>query len=278
MFAGPIFGCANQTPTDSAGAVSKYWINAPIQIQPIPSSDPRISDEVRFDFFNVRKTRIVPASQQCQGAAGSAIPPIAIDQCGGAIISSPLDFLTNVTEALSGQKASQSHVRLAGIERYWVPQSRNPDCWAAAFATAEMYTRARSTTRQQVLEYGNGICPDIQSQLGGASTYQIYYIYNSLHGQIYGQRGGSSFCDDLACIIIALLNRHPVIALSSGHAVIIAGADYLADPALTGGKFFPVAKKFYILDPAADPDAAGYGHLEARSVLEMCRAEAFLVY
>jgi hypothetical protein len=222
-----------------------------------------------FGLKYLSKTQVVSSQSYCEGAAGSVIPPMAVKECVESGISAffrPLDELQLLG---SGASYPENHIYLSGIERFWVPQSKSNDCWAAALETARRYLNLRYVSQDELIESTQRLCPRLADQAAGADTYQITFAIAAILSRYDIGLANPHFCDNGECIVASLSRNRPVIMLRSGHAVLVVGADFLVG---THPYYLVVIKNLKILDPA------GSGEIEDRSAFNLCSADAFIAY
>lgn len=217
---------------------------------------------------NAGTTMIVEGPDECSGAAGSVAPPLVMHGCIGELNpgSAPPTLGTVFLRSVGVQSTGPVyHVALQGVERFWVRQDSENTCWAAALETARAYVGLQRQPQRKIYEMVANACPVLRNQQAGANMYQIVFAIRRL-GRQYDNKTNiaSHFCDDVRCIIAALQRNRPVIALNSGHAVIIAGMDYSMP-----SEGIQVIK-FQVLDPA------GNGSVEERPRSAFCGGDAFI--
>jgi hypothetical protein len=255
-------------------------------------------------------THVVDGADECSGAAGSIEPPLSTVVCVPSAMASPVETAVDVLfapwNAAFGHPAPTpgNLVSLDGLERFWVRQSSDNTCWAAALETARAFLGLQPVIQEELYEMVAGSCPVITEQKKGASMYQIVLAIRQLSRRYDGNKVDPHFCNDIACVLIALQKKRPVLALNAGHVILIAGMWSTVDKtkmvsapseSLLGtnnsasrnaapySSMYPTASnitrvtypnvipfKFLILDPAGD------GHLEEKHPLEICGSDAFI--
>lgn len=266
-----ISGCS--TPSDRGGAQSQVILGGLVKITPTNSNDPNARYQTEIGLSTLGNTQVVKASQSCEGAVGSIIPPISFVGCGGALTSLPLNLLEDFTNWIAGSKdTAETHLLLDDAEQYLIQQSNQNDCWAATIEMARAFLKLPRVSQEDILSLSDKYCPLIKTQPYGADAFQIIHMILKIAQAYDGHGPDSHFCNDYQCIVRSLEKSHPVIMLESGHAVLIVGIDYFADPAVTHGQFIVSPKRFYILDPM---DKAG---VKTWTPLSVCHADVFISY
>ncbi|MBV8926319.1 MAG: hypothetical protein JOZ74_13210, partial [Bradyrhizobium sp.] len=192
------------------------------------------------------------------------------------IITQPLLELDNTVSAvLLGRQTdpNEHHLYLAGIERYWVQQSETNDCWAASLQTTRDYMGLYHVPQDEMIRQASGFCPSLQSQREGADAYQIAYAIDGTLRRYDMPRTNPHFCSEPKCMIQSLANRHPIIVLSSGHAVVLVGMDYALRPVTNSPEPLVIIKRLFILDPAKE-----HAEAETWSVFSLCKVDGLLAY
>jgi Papain-like cysteine protease AvrRpt2 len=215
----------------------------------------------------------------CVGDAGSVLPPLTFS-CGLAAFTQPLTAMDHLVRSLTGDHGNQRHVGLIGIERFFFPQSKPTDCWAATLETSRAFLHLPEVSQDQILADATRLCPQIPKQLG-ASLSQIAHTIDYMEAT-YDKATPVKpvWCTDADCIIRSLTNQRPVIMLrpghDSGHAVLLVGVDYDSNPTgnnPTQDKTVDIVQTLYILDPMNQEPT-----IQAQSLYEVCHADAFISY
>lgn len=227
----------------------------------------------------ITEMHIAESQTPCEGAIGSLIPPFALRQCSSSGLADIVLAPVQILDALTGHPWTNSspptrHVMLNGIERFWVHQSQDNDCWAASLQTARDYLNLHHVSQDDMIDASRRVCPRLRDQGGGADAYQIMYAIRSTLKSYDSSRVSPAVCLKEQCIIDRLTHGHPLIMLGTGsgggHAILIVGADYyIAQGTRTSSL---IIDKLYILDPN------GVGQVEVRSDTVFCHADAFIAY
>jgi hypothetical protein len=251
-------GCGD-TPKNSAEAENANIVKGLVDPHPLSFKDPVLAQP-----GHVFQPRVVHAEALCEGSAGSLLPPLSISGCAGAVLAKPIDALEGVFDALH-IPSSRRHIMLNGIEEFWVQQSNGDNCWAAVLETARAYHHLQNVPQDKIRELVTGYCPNIMGRNKRPDVYQIQ-VAMALLAERYGDvKSSVVMCGNPDCILKSLQSGSPVIMLENKHAVLIVGEDYIP-----GNPSTP--KNFKILDPQNNRK------LEDRSLLDVCRADAFMSY
>jgi hypothetical protein len=252
------YGCEDP-PKNSGEAENANILKGLVDPHPLSFNDPVLAQP-----GHVFEPRAVHAQGVCQGSAGSLLPPLSISGCALAILTKPVDALENVFDALHVPSA-RHHILLNGIQQFWVHQSNGDNCWAAVLETARAYHHLPYVSQDQIRDMVGRYCPDISGQGDRPDVYQIQ-VAMALLWQRYGDtKSGVTMCGNPDCILKSLQSGMPVVMMKKGHAVLIVGEDYFA-----GNPSTP--KNFKVLDPQHE------GKIEDSSLLDVCRADAFIPY
>ena len=219
------------------------------------------------------RTEVVSGKNACDGAIGSVIPPLSITQCAGSVLTLPLLGVEKLLTALSGGAGvyGEYHIYLTGIEQYWVQQNEQNDCWAAALETTRRYLNLYPVSQSELIGSARRVCPMLSTKGRAADAYEIAFSIASTL-QIYDRpRTNPTICPDIECIVGSLRNRHPVIMLGAGHAVVIVGMDYAVRG--TGPKPLIVVERVFVLDPASKS-----AEVQTWSPFGFCKADVFIAY
>lgn len=243
---------------------SFLWVNC----AGCSSGDPATDRLLQQSFYgNVGTTQVVDGPDECSGMAGSVAPPFSVHGCIGELHPGAAPpTLGNVFLRGVGLQSTGStyHVALEGLERFWVRQTSENTCWAAALETARAYLGLQRQSQKAIYEMVAKSCPALRTQPAGATMYQIVLGIRRLSHGYDKQNITSHFCDDIRCVISAMQQHHPVIVLNSGHAVLLASIDYVVSPEGID------IERYQILDPA------GKGALEEKPRSAFCGADAFI--
>jgi hypothetical protein len=257
---------------------------------PSPNSSPQNSTRIYSPIGGLGNvTNIAEGAGNCTGAAGSIVPPLAPIECTSMVVALPLVALASILPDAG------PNVILDGIERFWVRQTSDNTCWAAALETARAYLGLQPIPQDAIYNGVAADCPALREQKNGATMYQIVTAIRQLAQRFDGARIDPHFCNDTPCLLHYLNARRPVLALRNGHVVLIVGMlsysvsrntsapptapNYSSTSILprngppatsTPTKFIVVAEHYLILDPAGD------GKPERVSQLEFCRSDAFI--
>jgi hypothetical protein len=232
-----------------------------IQINPsnILSSNPNQPFLSGASLGSLGETHFVLTSDKpCDGAAGSVLPPIAITSCSSGAVLGPLWVLEDVTTGFAGRTLA-----LRGLERFHVHQEQDNLCWAAALETARQFLNLRHIAHQQMSNIVAQDCPKLSRQNIGAEMFQIAYTIAKINRDYDGNKLHPHSCSTEKCIVDAIAQGRPVIALIRAHAVLIQAIEI-------GSGTTDMIRRYYILDPAKD------GRIETREALEMCTAAGFI--
>jgi len=258
-------------PEDTEGATAQLIGQGLLHVQ----GGQRLGDLLTYSFGvqNLSQTQVVKSHSLCEGAIGSVIPPLAVKECVGSAITLLFRPLDELQVSASGTQYPENHVYLAGVNRFWVRQSRPNDCWAAALQIARDFLHLHHVSQDELIDSAQNLCPRLKDQPKGADVYQMTFSIVALLARYDIRFANPHFCGDAQCILASLMRDRPVIMLRSGHAVLIVGADFLADQNPMGPAPALVAvNNFKILDPA------GTGEVANESPFVMCNADAFLAY
>lgn len=210
---------------------------------------------------------VVRGTKPCEGASGSILPPLAVNQCVGDILASILPSFQGIDN-----NPDQNHLYLTGIERYFVHQSQENDCWAATIQMARDYLHYTPVSQEELINASQRACPNLSAQSNGADAYQIAFSVASTLKQYDQSRTIPHFCPNIQCIVSSLQKGHPIIVLGEGHAVLMIGMDFVVLPPGKHGPIF-VVQHIYVLDPANE-----YAQVEKWSPFTFCKADAFISY
>jgi hypothetical protein len=264
-------GGSGETPADSQAAESTLRAQSILGVE----RDEGVDGNLRFAFGprQLSETKILPSARACEGAAGSVIRPMVINECTGSLFTAPIDIIENALLDAGAQSPNFRRVMLNNPERFWVHQDRPNDCWAAALEMTRGFVGLPHLSQEQILGSVSKECPALETQGGGANLYQIVYVISKLLNTTDGNAVGAHFCSDAQCIYGSLAAGYPLIMLSSNHAQLVVGIDYLVDPQQSDGKYWVVIKSFLVLDPAAPSPS-----VQRLSHYRMCKADAFITY
>lgn len=268
---GLLTGSSCTTPVDKEAATNQL-IGEGILL-PGPPDQYGMPSKFYFGPGILTRTSAIQSQKPCEGAIGSILPPLSLDQCVAGVLTLPLLGLQKVATALSygANDPNEHHVYLTGIEQYWVHQTQNNDCWAATLETARDYLHLRHVSQTELIDSARQVCPMLNTQSHGAEAYQIAYsIASTLRGYDFS-RTDPHICGDISCIITALTQGQPVIMLGGGHAVLLVGMDY--DVAGTGPNPAVVVEQMFVLDPAAEQPV-----VSKWSTFSFCKIDVFIAY
>jgi Papain-like cysteine protease AvrRpt2 len=211
----------------------------------------------------------------CEGSIGSILPPLAFTQCVANVIGQPFMLIDRIKAAVNGIQdpyaQQRHHVYLTGIEKYFVQQSKEYDCWAATLEMARRYLHLYYVSQDDLLESGQKACPGLSAQKG-AEAYQIVYVIISKLYRYDQSRTTPAICFNVQCIVDYLARGHPIIMLGSGHAVLLVGMDYMTIPNQNGSQPIIFVERMFVLDPI------GNGQVETWSDFTLCKEDVFMVY
>ena len=254
IFVFTIFGCSSPKTKDEASSLILFKGLSGVDIK---------SGNIKLPIIGGNTPEIIHSKNECEGSAGSVLPPVALEGCTTGVFLLPFQLIEKVFQA---RDINEKHIMLSGIESFWVHQSEENDCWAAVFKMARDFLGYRKLSQIEILNIGKAKCPKIKDQENGADAYQILTIINDIYERYDSKNREPMFCTRVDCIVSALKNNHPIIMLRSGHVLLIVGADYIDGKAA-------LIKTVYTLDPASI-------NRKINSILgiEICAADLFLSY
>ncbi len=262
-----IMSCSPSTPGNREESINQVISKGFLSPGPVPGS-------VLFGPGLAAVEQISESQTPCEGVIGSMLPPLSLKQCFRYSVVAPLIVLSDLQLALNGQQNPyRRHVILPGIEQSWVQQSKTNDCWAAALETSVRYLRYPYVSQSALLRSAQKVCPKLSEQEGGAEIYQVVYATKHILKQSDYRLANPIVCLTAVCVVNRLSTGHPVIMFGSGHAVVLAGADYMIIPPMQGRPEDVLIEKMYVLDPAAETR-----QLVTWTPLSFCKIDAFVSY